>query len=940
MIDLNKNQRWSYIKLIKKEWLALSILILLLICYLLPGLLSIEKLFFDDVSVTFVRLVAIAKHVKNGEIPFWDSNGFAGAKPYFALVENPIYNFLFYPLFFIADLDNIDQSFIVLYIIPYCVQVIFASIGIYFFTRKVLKFHILASLISSFLYVISPFFGCAVKSIHDTHIFAFLPWVLLFIFLFIKTNKLKFWLLSILFALLLSLSVTLNYMIRAYFLIGLLVFIYCLFLFFKRKIKFMTIINSLIILIISLSLLSFIWLGMLEGINWVNKEGSFKFSELISDPHFSMFPGNLINIFIQDFHGLISCKHTWGNAVKYDNNILLSGGFFSTFLIFISLFLFLLKRKSISYRKKVFFWLLFSIYIFILIIMMGKFTPLYYIFCTIIPWVFKIPYAYYFLFYQGFIYAILVGFGLNFLFISSYREILNKNILTIIYVIVVIILMITALLEPIYISKTLKLSYITLYELSEIPWFLINKILILAVSIVLLFFIFYNIKRYNFTVFLLIALIIIESFFYGYIAIYKNTMSPRLNEHPEVYRIIFQSHYKKPTDHPFLKDIDDFKTFYADKNDRFIGSLSVIDNMALFTDKKSTFGYDSKPVTLEMYKIINKIASNYPYELKLHTQPINFFRNFNIAYLLSYRFFTKDMFFNKYDWEYVLNNEEVYEPDVDWISNDPIIISTDSAYNSFNLMAYKLLDPLPYFFFHDNVEVKNDNSQFNSFLYSDLREKIFLNKNDYETYKKLKLLYDQSKGLNTKTKKVVFNDDDEEIEIIDEDDNSDGNYNDDSEKEILKSKEYFWRNLGFEDDDNNDGNYNDSEKREIPNTIYIDHFNKLQQENEIFNVLDKNANKLTLFANVKKTSVLIRNETFHKDWKVKITEKDSGKIFDKDILKVNFIQQGVILAPGKYILEYKFFPKVLKTGLIISLIVFIIFIIYFLLLLIIFKYKF
>ena len=568
-----------------KDILAISLLSLLLIIYLIPGLIGLEKLYFDDVSLTFSRLFGVSRLVQNGEFPLWDPYSFTGARPYFVMVESPIYNVFFYPLFLIANINNINQSFFVLYLIPYSLLVIFAGLGVYFFTRKILQFGITASFVSSLLYATAPFMACSIKSIHDTHIYAFIPWVLMFIFLFIRTNRIRWWLASILFMVFLSVSVTLNTLVRAYFIIVLIVFFSTLLLFIRKKIKFSVLVNAVLAFAVSSGILAFIWFGMIEGIRWVETGQSLKYSELVADPHYSMFPGYLMNLFMQDFHGLVSCSHTWGNALRYDNNILLSGGFVPSLLVVLSVFLFIRKFRTLPYRKKVFFFIFLSIFILTIIVMLGKFTPVYWFFCMTIPWVFKIPYVFYFLFYQGFTYSILVGYGLDFLSDPAVREELGKSRLVYVYSAAVVLLLAAAFFEPVYTSKNFMFSIQSLLSLKELNWFLVNKVSFLALCIAVSIASFANMKKSFFFAAVLAALVAGESLFFGYISLYRNTVSPRLTEQNNIYKIIFRTHYGRPTDYPMTKDVEEFRKFYADKDVRFIGAISSIDNISWLIGK-------------------------------------------------------------------------------------------------------------------------------------------------------------------------------------------------------------------------------------------------------------------------------------------------------------------------------------------------------------------
>ncbi|MBN2546505.1 MAG: hypothetical protein JXB50_11960 [Spirochaetes bacterium] len=869
MAQINKNLSGN--NFFKSDKFYIILLVLLLFVYMLPGLISVDKAFFDDSSLCFSRIVGAARLIKGGEIPLWDPNTFMGARPYYVMVESPIYNILLYPLFFLADLDNINQSFTVLYMIPYTLLLMVAAAGVFLFTRKIFNFNAFASFVSGFLYAASPKLAASFKSIHNTQVFALIPWVLLFIFLYIHFNKIKWWFLSVLFLVFLSTSVTLNYIIRSYFLMGIIVFFSCMFLFIKKQIKIMSFINSLLIFLFSFSLLMFIWTGMFEGAKWVQFGTSFKFKDLVAYPHYNMFPGYIANLFMQDFHGLVSSSHAWGNAVKYDNNILLSGSFFSSLMIFLSVMLFFKYRKAdrkkselFSYRNQVYFWIMFFIFIFSMLVMMGKFTPLYFIFCTLIPWVFKFPYAFYFLFYQAFTFSVMVGFGINILLQKDIINELNKNKLFIYYIVLVILMLAIALIEPVYTQKGF-ISFQSMVNLKETNWFFINKVLMLLLFIIALIFFYYNLKKLPYLKYILAGIIILESFIFGYISLYRNTMSARLFDHPNKYRIAFQTHYKRPLDHPLLKDTVEFKNFLKDKDDRYVGTISTIDNIAWLIDKKSTFGYDSKPVTRQMYNIIHLATDNYPYELYLRGYPYNLLKNLNIGHLVTFKYHTIKLMLNNAESLYMMLDEPKYLERIkkDWIEVTPINLANDKNKSDFDLVAYKLFDPLPYFYFHDKIEAGDDKTQLNKLIFNDMREKIFMNQKDYDE---------------------------------------------------------FMKNSPVIDADNKEDNKDDKLK----------YFNELQETNKITKMIKNKANTVAFEVDVKKRTLLVRNESFHDGWSVYIT-KQNDKIMNRiksKVLKVNYIQQGVVMEPGRYKVEYKYFPDSMKKGFVISLLVLIIFAVY------------
>ncbi|MBN2546234.1 MAG: YfhO family protein, partial [Spirochaetes bacterium] len=95
-------------------------------------------------------------------------------------------------------------------------------------------------------------------------------------------------------------------------------------------------------------------------------------------------------------------------------------------------------------------------------------------------------------------------------------------------------------------------------------------------------------------------------------------------------------------------------------------------------------------------------------------------------------------------------------------------------------------------------------------------------------------------------------------------------------------------------------------------------FEEIQNKNKIININKKFYNKLKLTAEVNEPVLMVRNEAFHPDWKILINGKKE-KLF-----QVNYVQQGVLLKPGRHEIIFEFFPERLKTGIFISLLALII----------------
>src|SRR4030042_441386 len=132
-----------------------------------------------------------------------------------------------------------------------------------------------------------------------------------------------------------------------------------------------------------------------------------------------MFYTHLITLFIPNFNGSHDNIHAWGDGMLiYSQDKTLTGGIFTSFSILIAIvILYYNMKKKLKLDKKDKIWLIIGIVInfFILSIMMQKYSPVYFIMTKILPWIFLIPYPYYFHFAQHFASIILIIFGISLL---------------------------------------------------------------------------------------------------------------------------------------------------------------------------------------------------------------------------------------------------------------------------------------------------------------------------------------------------------------------------------------------------------------------------------------------------------------------------------------------------------------------------------------------
>jgi len=88
-------------------------------------------------------------------------------------------------------------------------------------------------------------------------------------------------------------------------------------------------------------------------------------------------------------------------------------------------------------------------------------------------------------------------------------------------------------------------------------------------------------------------------------------------------------------------------------------------------------------------------------------------------------------------------------------------------------------------------------------------------------------------------------------------------------------------------------------------------FNELQEKN-VIKITKRKVNTLELEAEIARDSLLVRSDMFHDGWSVKVNG------VKKELIKTNYMLQGVWLEKGKHTVKFSFFPKSFKNGLIIS----------------------
>lgn len=803
-------------KSLKNEILAPIILVIIILIFCAPMLLLLEGVCADDAAFqSFPKKVAVARAFKQGEVPFWDYHEFCGGKPFYIMLENPVYNIFFYPFYFLADINNIDQSFYVLYILPLTLLVIISGLGAYFLARFYFKFGYLISILFGFLWAVNPSMALSNYSTINTTVFTFIPWIILSLASFLETKKWQWWIVGSFCIALFNIAYTVNYPVRVYFTFLIIFGILSLWYIKQNWKNIFTILLTFFAVITGFLLSAFIFAHLLEAAKYSSEQFKLTYNNIVDFIPNSMPPTHLITMFIPNFNGSLDNLHSWGDGLLiYSADRNLTGGIFTSFALIVSFaILIFYKDWKIELEDKIKIWLIISIIvnIFILLVMMGRYTPIYYLACKLIPWIFLIPYPFYFHFAHHLAALILIGFGLSFLF-EKYKKELFNNIhfsFAFYYIGFIALFAIVYLLAPV--PSTRIPAYKFLIKYKELFWFLTNPFLYFIGASLLFIYIFYKRKK-NFEFFKWVVLIgiFIEAFYIGYIGYYKNLIMPRPYERNN-YEKLQRPHYTLPSKDPYYKHLNELKEIA--KNDfRWASDVTSTDGISWIVNARTLGGYDSKPIISNTRLILREVYQNFPYQLNTCAFPKNLLSNLNVGALVVYDCLEHENKIFEYIKDevsyYLIREPQIYEEygtGEQW--SDYFF---DKSFNGPNLKIHYIEKPMPYIYFQNKLFFSSLSEQKNSLLYDDLRKYALLSSealNDFPEVKNLPL---------TKEERVNIGNKKEEFEL-------------------------------------------------------------LQQQNQI--LLEKRKyNTHKLLVNIQQPCLLIKNETYHPDWEVYIDGK-KAKIY-------------------------------------------------------------
>jgi hypothetical protein len=607
------------------------------------------KLLYDDAAYEFFpRQIALARSIQNFQMPLWDANRFLGGCPFYADYETGTYSFLLYPFWYMADLDNLENSYFYLYKLPYFFFTLIAWLGFYLFLKSGMKTSAFGAFTGGVIWSLGPhILSDAFLYTSDLLVFAFFPFVLYSVKKCGDENSFSNYFQAGLFQAFMISGGDLNYILRCY----LFLFLFILFLQAVRRKSAFIKDRSFYIDVVKLScfpfLISFVillpfWAGIGEGISWMFSHDQADM-DLTRSYEYKVSLSYLANLLFPDFFGLAKGEKIWGDGWFQFQEFGVSGIMAGGSLMLFFLFNFLHNRASDDSHA-------FSLGIFLQIVtvflILIVYTPFYDIAKRLVPYVFSLPYPVYYRFGQCAGMALCIGAAVS--YFQSGIKLKTSTLICYLLLTAVFTIIILSFESSFYEN----INFYKSYEFRTNLFFLtcIQGLALFFIKTNFLWIIFFSIFFYVYSkresLFIhrniLIFLMVSEFLFFSYLVFYNN--SDALPEFRKIndtrFDMVYKKRYTGPMDHPLYKrpvllnKANDHPE-HSEYGERFVSFLSFTDNYSWIFNEFSVFGNDSKPINPVVYDLLKSFSAGFPYQLTLEKINFPLFSNLGVTSFIS-----------------------------------------------------------------------------------------------------------------------------------------------------------------------------------------------------------------------------------------------------------------------------------------------------------------
>ncbi len=607
------------------------LVVLLVGGFCLPLLAGWEKLFYDDIACFFYPQQAfVSRSLQQGTIPWWDPHTFCGAKPYYA----GFYQCSLYPLqwpFLLAAPSGAGGLYLWTVKIPLALHFLMAALGGYLLGRIAFGFSRWGATVFTSAYSFSPTMTYMAATPTDLFTQSWLPLIGLGWLGYARSGK-PVWLVagSCFFALA-SPSGDMPFIVQNLINLGLIAAGWTVVAVRGRR-------WSIVKRLLGGGICIFVTGGLLSAVYWLNMADGFALlsqgPEMISGftgIDQSLPPAYLATILFPDLFGGLTSLHSWGAAYGIScslNDANLSGGLAVAFLALLS-FRVLRSNRAVSIARKfpspqAHLAVFGGMFVLSLLIVLGRYTPAYGLLARV-P-IFGMPYPVRYRFIQCLALAGLLGTSVSFfdeIFRSGIRRLTAGYLLA---------------ASGVF-GLALMLSYARwtgvagpgfrhLTSLDDWSWFVTSPFLsALAVGTIL--GIGSRLRPRNFGR-LVVVLVLVEIFSFGYLAFYRNCILNFRN------RDLSGQRYSGPSTHPFYREIARWSRSQAWDGELYRRGCyrSILSNISWFDGSLSALGFDSKPLIPRYEAVVASLVEGFPYELRIKDEKSRFWPNQSVKELL------------------------------------------------------------------------------------------------------------------------------------------------------------------------------------------------------------------------------------------------------------------------------------------------------------------
>jgi hypothetical protein len=333
-----------------------------------------------------------------------------------------------------------------------------------------------------------------------------------------------------------------------------------------------------------------------------------------------------------------------------------------------------------------------------MLVVMGRYTPVFKWLCVILPWFFRFPHAVYYRFGICWSLAVLAGIGASCLWNdSAFRARMTRWWVPGICVVVAIAGVAFELLRetPLLIGPRTAMmvpGYRTLSAYGEWQWFLGGPMLYFAVASICLLGGMKLLSPKGRVKLLTIGMVVETATMAGLMT-YVGVVSVQRRTWPELQSQYVDGRFDSLADYPPFQMTERMNTLAAGANVRWACQNGAFDNQTWGGGGRALLGYAAKPLLPTFERLTKEITVGWPYRLDVTEPRVSLLQNMNVAYFV--RLGQRD--------------------------NSANMIQIDD-----NFSCYKLPDPLPYVYTQDHVESLIHEKQLEQLIATDLHNGVFV----------------------------------------------------------------------------------------------------------------------------------------------------------------------------------------------------------------------